>query len=87
MKSTDVLFLIGDFNAKLGSAVSDEDVTGRFGLGELNDHGECWKDFCQLHTVVIITHISNTTVCHTHKYGALSIALQKYTKSQNITTY
>ena len=36
---TDVLFIIGDWNAKVGSQETPE-VTGRFGLGVQNEAGQ-----------------------------------------------
>jgi len=53
VKSTDVLFLMGDFNAKVGSAICDDDVIGSYGLGEVNERGERLKDFCEMHDLLI----------------------------------
>lgn len=54
-----MLFQDGDFNSKVSSAVSDECVIGRFGLGELTDRGERLKDVYQL---LSKPHFSNTTL-------------------------
>ena len=41
----DVLFIIGDWNAKLGSQDIPE-VTGKFGLGVQNEAGQRITEFC-----------------------------------------
>ena len=43
---TDVLFIIGDWNAKVGSQESPG-VTGKFGLGMQNEAGQRLIEFCQ----------------------------------------
>ena len=42
---TDVLFIIGDWNAKVGSQETPG-VTGRFGLGVQNEAGQRLIEFC-----------------------------------------
>ena len=42
----DVLFVIGDWNAKVGSQESPG-VTGKFGLGVQNEAGQRLIEFCQ----------------------------------------
>ena len=42
----DVLFIIGDWNAKVGSQ-EISGVTGEFGLGLQNEAGERLTEFCQ----------------------------------------
>ena len=42
---TDVLFIIGDWNAKVGSQETPG-VTGKFGLGVWNEAGQRLKEFC-----------------------------------------
>ena len=42
----DVLFIIGDWNAKVGSQ-EIPGVTGKFGLGEKNEAGQWLTEFCQ----------------------------------------
>ena len=42
----DVLFIIGDWNAKVGSQ-EIPGVTGRFGFGIQNEAGQRLTDFCQ----------------------------------------
>ena len=48
----DVLFIIGDWNAKVGSKKTSG-VTGKFGLGVRNDAGQRLIEFYQENTVVI----------------------------------
>ena len=48
----DVLFIIGDWNAKLGSQETPG-VTGKFGLGVRNETGQRLIEFCQENTLVI----------------------------------
>ena len=48
----DVLFIIGDWNAKVGSQEILE-VTGKFGLGVQNEAGQRLMEFCQKNTLVI----------------------------------
>ena len=48
----DVLFIIGDWNAKVGSQETSG-VTGKFGLGIWNEAGKGLKVFCQENTLVI----------------------------------
>ena len=48
----DVLFIIGDWNAKVGSQETSG-VTGKFGLGVRNEGGQRLIEFCQENTQVI----------------------------------
>ena len=48
----DVLFIIGDWNAKVGSQEIPE-VTGKFGLGGQNEAGKSLTEFCQEKALVI----------------------------------
>jgi len=48
----DVLFIIGDWNAKVRSQETPG-VTGKFGLGIRNEAGERLTDFCQENALVI----------------------------------
>ena len=48
----DVLFIIGDWNAKVGSQETPE-VIGKFGLGIWNEAGQRLIEFCQENTQVI----------------------------------
>ena len=48
----DVLFIIGDWNAKVGSQETPG-VTGKFCLGMWNETGQRLIEFCQENTLVI----------------------------------
>ena len=48
----DVLFIIGDWNAKVGSQETPG-VTGKFGLGVQNEVGQRVTEFCQENALVI----------------------------------
>ena len=48
----DVLFIIGDWNAKVGSQETPG-VTGKFGLGVQNEAGQSLIEFCQENALVI----------------------------------
>ena len=52
----DVLFIIGDWNAKVGSQ-EIHGVTGKFGLGVQNEAGQRLIEFCQENALVIINTI------------------------------
>ena len=48
----DILFIIGDWNAKVGSQETPR-WTGKFGLGIWNEAGQRLIEFCQENTLVI----------------------------------
>ena len=48
----DILFIIGDWNAKVGSQETPR-VTDKFGLGVQNEAGQRLIEFCQENTLVI----------------------------------
>ena len=48
----DILFTIGDWNAKVGSQETPG-VTGKFGLGMQNEAGQRLIEFCQENALVI----------------------------------
>ena len=48
----DVFFIIGDWNAKVGSQETPG-VTGKFGLGVQNEGGQRLIEFCQENALVI----------------------------------
>ena len=48
----DVLFIIGDWNAKVGSQETPG-ITGTFGLGVRNEPGQRLIEFCQVNELVI----------------------------------
>ena len=49
----DVLLIIGDWNAKVGSQ-EIPGVTGKFGLGMQNETGQRLTEFCQENALVIV---------------------------------
>ena len=48
----DILFIIGDWNAKVGSQ-EIPGITGKFGLGVQNEAGQMLIEFCQENALVI----------------------------------
>ena len=58
---TDVIFIIGDWNAKIGSQ-EIPGITGKFGLGIQNEAGQRLTEFCQENALVIAN-----TIFHKHK--------------------
>ena len=56
----DVLFIIGDWNAKVGSQETPG-VTGKFGLGIWNEAGKRLIELCQENTLVIINTLFENT--------------------------
>ena len=48
----DVLFIVGDWNAKVGSQETSG-VTGKFGLGIRNEAGQRLTEFCKENALVI----------------------------------
>ena len=59
----DVLFIIGDWNAKVGSQ-EIPGVTGKFGLGVQNEAGQRLTEFCQQNTMIVAN-----TLFQQHKIG------------------
>ena len=53
----DVLFIIGDWNAKVGSQETPG-VTAKFGLGMRNEAGQRLIEFCQENVLVIANTLS-----------------------------
>ena len=53
----DVLFIIGDWNAKVGSQETPG-VTGKFGLGIRSEAGQRLIEFCQENALVIANTLS-----------------------------
>ena len=52
LKSQDVKIVMGDFNAKVGSA-RKEDIVGPWGLGDRNERGERLIDWCRLNEFMV----------------------------------
>ena len=59
----DVVFIIGDWNAKVGSQETPG-VTGKFGLGVRNEAGQRLTEFCQENALV-----TANTLFQQHKRG------------------
>ena len=51
-KQKNVLFIIGDWNAKVGSQEIPR-ITGKFGVGVQNEAGQRLTEFCQENALVI----------------------------------
>ena len=62
VKSTDVLIILGDFNAKIGKG-SYQDLVGNHGLGKRNARGERLLNFCIEKNMMI----ANTTFQHPNR--------------------
>ena len=58
----DVLFLIGDWNAKVGSQETPG-ITGTFGLGVQNEAGQRLIEFCEQNALVIANTLFQTDCC------------------------
>ena len=71
----DVLFIIGDWNAKVGNQETPG-VTGKFGLGLQNETGQRLMEFCQENTLVIAN-----TLFQQHKRRLLNITRWSILKS------
>ena len=56
----DVLFIIGDWNAKVGGQ-EIPGITGKFGPGEQNEAGQRLTEFCQENALVIANTLFNPT--------------------------
>ena len=65
----DVLFIIGDWNAKVGSQ-EIPGVTDKFGLGVQNEAGQRLTEFCQENALVIVN-----TLLQQHKRINASVCL------------
>ena len=76
----DVLFIIGDWNAKVGSQETPG-ITGKFGLGVRNEAGQKLIEFCQENALVIAN-----TLFQQHK-RRLYTWTSPYGQYQNQTDY
>ena len=59
----DALFIIGDWNAKVGSQETPG-VTGKFGLGIWNEAGQRLIEFCQENALVIANNNTQEKTLH-----------------------
>ena len=54
MKKADIVILMGDMNAKVGSQNEGwESIMGTHGVGVMNENGEMFADVCLQHELVI----------------------------------
>ena len=70
----DVLFTIGDWNAKVGSQETPG-VTGKFGLGIRNEAGQRLIEFCQENALVI-----ENTLFQQHKSIETTLCVKLYSQ-------
>ena len=64
-KKKDVIIVVGVLNAKVGQDNKGlELVMGRHGLGERNENGQLFVDFCASHDLVIGGTIFPHKYCH-----------------------
>ena len=68
----DVLFITGDWNAKVGSQETPG-VTGKFGLGVQNEAGQRLTEFCQKDSLVIAN-----TLFQQHKETTLHMDITRW---------
>ena len=59
--TNDILVIVGDFNARVGSRTGDidRDVLGIFGVDERNEAGDCLLEFCMLNNLRVMNTIFN----------------------------
>ena len=75
----DMLILMGDMNAKVGSSNTDrEREMGRHGLGDMNENGEMLADFCAVNNLVI----GGTLFPHRRHHKATWISPDHQTENQ-----
>ena len=63
----DVLFIIGEWNAKVGSQETPG-ITGKFGLGIRNEAGQKLIEFCQKNALVIANILFQQHSTHGHHH-------------------
>ena len=73
----DVLFIIGDWNAKVGSQETPG-VTGKFGLGVQNEAGQRLIEFCRENALVIAN-----TLFQQHKRRLLHMYIVRWSTSKS----
>ena len=74
----DILFIIGDWNAKVGSQ-EIPGVTGKFDLGVWNEAGQTLVEFCQENSLVIAN-----TLFQEHKILHMDITRWQTPKSDRL---
>ena len=73
----DVLFIIGDWNAKVGSQ-EIPGIIGKFGVGVQNETGHRLTDFCQENTLVIANTFLYTVLYLKHHIIFQLLYFKKY---------
>ena len=73
----DVLFIIGDWNAKVGSQ-ERPGATGKFGLGVQNEAGQRLIGFCQENALVI-----TNTLFQQHKRRLYTLDITRWSKPKS----
>ena len=76
----DVLFIIGDWNAKVGSQETPG-VTGKFGLGMWNEARQRLIEFCQGNALLIANSIQQTSKS---SYNMINLCLFQGCKDSSI---
>ena len=69
----DVLFIIEDWNAKVGSQETPG-VTGKFGLGIQNEAGKRLIEFCQENALVIANTLFQSTIIKLNKAKIMNLS-------------
>ena len=72
----DVLFIIGDWNTKVGSQETPG-ITGKFGLGVRNEAGQRLIEFCQENALVIANTENRLIIFFAAKDGEALYSQQK----------
>lgn len=65
MGKRDVIIVMGDLNAKVGSNnEGQEQIMGVHGVGDCNENGELFIDFCAIHDLVVGGALFPHKRCH-----------------------
>ena len=72
----DVLFIIGDWNAKVGSQETPG-VTGKFCLGVQNEAGQRLREFCQENSLLIANTLFQKHKRRLYTWTSLEISSRK----------
>ena len=73
----DLTILMGDLNAKVGSDNTDKElIMGRHGVGEQNENGKLFSEFCMFNDLVIGVHCFLINLS-TKRHGNLQMAKRK----------
>ena len=60
---------MGDLNAKVGGEQDPlQEIVGKHGLGERNDRGDLWVDWCAMHEQVIMNTWFQHNPCHLYTW-------------------